>query len=96
MLTEKENKTLIRLESDVAMPRWQYILIYGLTFGILMAIFNALTDVLIDKVPLAEIFRKKIWVNLAKAPIGGLLFGIILRWFSVKHYLKLKRKELDI
>ncbi len=96
MLTEKEKKTLARLENDLAMPRWKYTLIYGLTFGLLATIFSLLIDVLAGRVPLSEIFRNRIWISLAMAPVAGLLFGIILRWLSVKHYLKLKRKESGI
>ncbi len=93
MLTEKEKKSLVRITDDLAMPRWKYLLVYGLTFGILLAIISSITDVLIVGVPVSEIFRKRIWVNLAMAPFAGFLFGWIMRWLSVKQYIKLKQKE---
>jgi len=93
MLTSKEKKTLARLESDMKMPAWKYILIYGLTFGILLAIFTSAADVLTANAPLSEIFRKRLWVNLAMAPVAGVFFGYILRWLSIKQYAKLKAKE---
>lgn len=95
MLTPKEKKALTRLESSMKMPAWKYILIYGLTFGILLAIFTAVIDVLTANVPWSEIFRKRLWINLAMAPIAGVFFGYILRWLSIKQYAKLKAKELE-
>ncbi len=95
MLTPKEKKSLTRLESNMKMPAWKYILIYGLTFGILLAIFTAVIDVLTANVPWSEIFRKRLWINLAMAPIAGVFFGYILRWLSIKQYAKLKAKELE-
>lgn len=93
MLTEKEKKSFARLKNDLAMPRWKYLLMYGLSFGILLGIISCVTDVLIAGVPVSEVFRKKIWVNLAMAPIAGFLFGSIMRWLSVKQYIKLAEKQ---
>lgn len=93
MLTEKEEKSLARLKDNLSMPRWKYLLIYGLTFGILLAIISSVTDVLIAGVPVSEVFRKRIWVNLAMAPIAGFLFGSIMRWLSVKQYIRLAEKQ---
>lgn len=93
MLTEKEEKSFARLKNDLAMPRWKYLLMYGLSFGILLGIISCVTDVLFAGVPVSEVFRKKIWVNLAMAPIAGFLFGSIMRWLSVKQYIKLAEKQ---
>jgi hypothetical protein len=93
MLTEKEKKSFARLKNDLAMPRWKYLLMYGLSFGILLGIISCVTDVLFAGVPVSEVFRKKIWVNLAMAPIAGFLFGSIMRWLSVKQYIKLAEKQ---
>lgn len=93
MLTEKEKKSFARLKNDLAMPRWKYLLMYGLSFGILLGITSCVTDVLFAGVPVSEVFRKKIWVNLAMAPIAGFLFGSIMRWLSVKQYIKLAEKQ---
>lgn len=92
MLTTKEQKKLARLEDDMKMPPWKYILIYGMIFGVLLAIITAATD-LFQGITVTEILRKRIWVNLAMAPVAGVLFGAILRWLSIKQYFKLKAKE---
>jgi hypothetical protein len=93
MLTPKEQKILARLEENMRMPAWKFILIYGMTFGVLVAIFTAAIDVLFGGVALSEVFRKRIWVNLAMAPVAGVFFGYILRWMQTKSYQKLKEKE---
>lgn len=93
MLTAKEKKNLARLESNMKMPAWKFILVYGLTFGILLAIFTVAIDVLTTNVPWSEVFRKRLWINLAMAPVAGVFFGYILRWLSIKQYAKLKAKE---
>jgi hypothetical protein len=93
MLTEKEKKLLNRYEEDLAMPKWKYVLLYGLSFGLLLVIINVITDLLFDNVTLSEIFRRRFWISLATAPLGGILFGLIMRWLSLKQYRKLKDKE---
>ncbi len=94
MLTAKEQKKLAGLEDDMKMPVWKYILIYGvLSFGILLAIITAVIDVVANGVPVAEIFKKRLWINLAMAPVAGVFYGYIYRWLNIKEYHKLKSKE---
>ena len=93
MLTEKEKKLLSRYEEDLAMPKWKYVLLYGLSFALLLVIISVITDLLFDNVTLSEIFRRKFWISLAKAPLGGVLFGTIMRWLILRQYRKLKEKE---
>ncbi|NOT51820.1 MAG: hypothetical protein HOP10_11155 [Chitinophagaceae bacterium] len=93
MLTPKEQKTLARLEETMRMPAWKFILIYGLIFGVLLAIITSVIDVLAGGVPVSELFRKRLWINLAMAPVAGVFFGYILRWMQTKQYQKLKEKE---
>jgi hypothetical protein len=93
MLTPKEQKVLARMEKNMRMPAWKFILIYGLTFGILLAIFTSIIDVLMGDVSVNEVLRKRIWINLTMAPLAGIFFGYILRWMQTKQYQKLKEKE---
>jgi len=93
MLTDKEKKKITRLKDDLSMPRWKYLLVYGLPFGVLLTIISVVTDVLFAGVSVAEIFGRRIWFNLAMIPVAGFLFGFILRWLNVKQYIKLKEKE---
>lgn len=93
MLTAKEEKTFNKYREELSLPKWKFYLIYGLTFGILLTIFNAIIDVLFNGVTVAEIFRKRIWVGLAMAPLAGLLYAYILRWGYLNHFKKLKKKK---
>ena len=93
MLTPKEKKQLTRYEEDLAMPKWKYILFYGLAFGILMVIITSLTDVFFNEITVSEIFRKRLWINLATVPFAGFFYGLLMRWLMVKQYRKLKGKE---
>ena len=93
MLTLNEEKRLTRLKEDLTMPKWKYLLVYGLSFGIAIAIISPLIDVLIGWVPLSDIFKRRFWINLAMAPLTGYLFASIYRWLSVKQYIKLKEKN---
>ena len=77
------------------MPPWKFILIYGLTFGIMAAVFSAALDVLTGGYTVSQVVRKRIWINLAMAPIAGVFFGYILRWFITRQYAKLKAKEFE-
>lgn len=96
MLTAKEEKTFNKYREELSLPKWKFYLIYGLTFGILLTIFNAIIDVLFNGVTVAEIFRKRIWIGLATAPLAGFLYGFIIRWLYIKHYMKLKSKKASI
>lgn len=93
MLTPKEKKRLERLESDLGMPRWKYLLLYGLSFGILLAIFTTVIDMETRHITLSEMLRRRIWFSLVTIPVTGFLFARILHWLSVKRYLELKRKD---
>ncbi|MEK7224317.1 MAG: hypothetical protein AAB221_01380 [Bacteroidota bacterium] len=95
MLTPREQKTLKRLEAEMKVKAWKYILIYGLSFGVLLAITTAIVDAVTAGAPISGIFKKRIWINLATAPIAGVFFGYILRWLSTKQYAKLKAKEIE-
>jgi len=93
MLTAKEKKALIRIEKNLAMPRWKYLLIYGVSFGLLLAIISSVIDIELREIPVATVLRTSLWINLAAIPVTGFLFAKIIHWLSVKQYLKLKRKE---
>jgi hypothetical protein len=96
MLTPKEKKRLARLEKHLAMPRWKYLLLYGLPFGILAVLLTSVIDILVQGITVTEILRKRTWLNLVTIPVAGFLFAKILHWLSVKEYLKLKRKEASV
>lgn len=91
MLTLKEQRRLKRYETDLAMPLWKYILIYGLTFGVILFIFLTLSDYFFEKIVIhwniTLLFRAIITITLT-----GLLYGWILRIFVKRDYKRLKSK----
>ncbi|HUR64794.1 MAG TPA: hypothetical protein VMZ03_00465, partial [Chitinophagaceae bacterium] len=87
MLTEKEQKTLRQYEEDLAMPKWKYILSYGLAFSILMTVFTFVTDLI-----LKENYNKFGWHLLITVPVATYLYGTTMRWITVTNYQKLKKK----
>lgn len=97
MLTPKEKKRLARLETGFARPRWKYIVVYGLSFGILLVLITTAIDMIMQQgISFAEILKKRIWLNLVTIPVTGFLFAKILHWLRVKEYLRLKRKETGV
>ncbi|HWR34023.1 MAG TPA: hypothetical protein VN451_10865 [Chitinophagaceae bacterium] len=93
MLTNKQKKIVIQIDDDLAMPKWKFILLYGLSFGLIMVVFSSLTDMLFNHVSFKELFRKRIWNYLTTAPIGGLFYGLMLRWIYIRQRKKIKAKE---
>lgn len=93
MLTAKEEKTFNSYREELSLPKWKFYLIYGLPFGIFLAILNSTLDVLFNGFTVSEIFRKRIWIGFATAPLAGFLYGFIIRWLYIKHYMKLKSKK---
>ena len=92
MLTLKEQRLLKRYETDLAMPKWKYILVYGLIFGIGMFIITMTSNYIFDKDSIHWDYRLLISF-FATVPIGGFLYGWIMRRFTKWYYKKLKSKE---
>ena len=97
MLTEKEKKMLARYEQDLALPKWKYVLVYGvLAFGLIMTFAMLISDLIFSNYTASQIFKKRIWGHLITAPIAGVLYGITMRWLVSKQYHKLKGKETSL
>lgn len=91
MLTTKEQLRLKRYEKDMAMPAWKYILIYGLTFGIVLFIFLSLSDYIFEGITFHWNIRLLVKAILIIS-IGGFLYGWLIRIFVKRDYKKLKSK----
>jgi hypothetical protein len=91
MLTQKEQDRLKKYEEDLAMPRWKYILIYGLTFGVMLFILSELSDFIFDKKSFQ--WNSDLLISFfVKITFGGITFGWIMRWGGLKDYKTLKAK----
>jgi pilus assembly protein TadC len=98
MLTEKEKLMLARMEKQIAMPKWKYILFYGvLAWGIFTAIGVSLLSLLFFKKTVADIINRDLWINLVTFMIGGVFFGLLMRnWGLPKQVKQLKEKEQKV
>lgn len=93
MLTPNERKKLDKLEKEMKMHPWKHMLILGIGFGLLVAVITAVIQMMIDDMSFAELFRRKLWINLSAAPLMAVFFGYMLRWQRIKQYYRLKEKE---
>ncbi len=97
MLTDKEKKLLVRYEEDISIPKWKYILIYGvLSFGIIMAVATAISDLIFKDDRSTEIVGIRILRYLLTGMISGFFYGIVMHWLMKKQYHKLKAKETTL
>ena len=91
MLTLKEQRRLKEYEDALAMPKWKFILIYGLSFAILAFILTTSYNCFFDK----KSFHWDIRLLLSAIimiPVGGFLYGWIMRKLMRRYYKKLKLK----
>ena len=96
MLTEIEKKQLERYERQLAIPKWKYILLYGVIgWGIAAAILVSLITMVLDRHSIQHILQKEIWFNLIFFPIGGIVFGLYMRNFLPRQVKRLKEKEKE-
>lgn len=93
MLSGKEKISVTRLEEGVKILKWKFVLVYGISFGLIMIVFSCIFDMVFDHVSFSQLFRKNFWTYLGTAPIAGLFFGLILRWTYTRQYKKLKAKQ---
>ncbi len=91
MLTEKQKKFIANYEIDLAMPQWKFVLAYGVvSWGIPMAAVITLVNILF----FSSSFSAE-WINFILFPVGGILFGILMRMIYLKHCRKLKASESE-
>jgi len=90
MLTVKEKKKLKHYEEDFAMPKWKYILVYGLMFSFLVVLTTILSNWVFENKPFAEVS----WHLFIIIPVATFLYGVTMRWIGRRDYRKLKKKEL--
>jgi len=94
MLSKIEKKQLANYEEQMAMPKWKYILIYGvISWGVTVALLVSLVSVLLKDYSFKQMLRRELWVNLIALPIGGIFFGLFMRAYLPRQIKKLKAKE---
>ena len=94
MLTEKEKRTLQLCEKRLALPPVKFVLLYGiLAWGIPVGIIVSLLDVIEGNKTFAQIVKGQLWFTIGSFIIGGILFGLVMRWFLQNQYRRLKAKD---
>ena len=94
MLSDSEKITLATCEKRLAVPKWKYILFYGvLGWGLPVAIIVTIINMFTDKKSFMDMLQGELWVNIGAFMIGGLVFGLVTRALIRKKYQKLKDKE---
>ena len=88
MLTPKEQQRLKKYEEDLAMPRWKYILGFGMTFSILLFGITLLTDSFIFH----EQWDKGLITRIILMVPAGILYGWFMRKTVEKQVIRLKKR----
>ena len=93
MLDVKEQRLVKKYKEALQIPRWKYILIYGVIgWGLTVAILVTLVDVITDWKSLQQN-----WNQLLSAflffPLGGILMGLFMRWMARRQLNKLEKNQ---
>jgi hypothetical protein len=92
MLTSSEQKFLQEHKSLLQLPRWKFILIYGLSWAFLVLCLMTAYEYFFER----ERFTvQNLLVNLSVYPFAGILYGWIMHWFLTKKLKKLEKKQLN-
>ena len=89
MLSKSEQKFLADYKGFLQKPKWKVILIYGLSWAVLMIIFTTAFDYFIK----GHLPGRDIWFRLLYFPLGGLAYGLFFRWYVIRRCKKLKGKQ---
>lgn len=89
MLTPIEQKQLNQFEQRMAMPKWKYVLFYGIIgWGLPVALIVSLVNIAFFHKTIRDLF-----LNLAMFPIAGIAFGLYMRSFMPRQIKRLKEKQ---
>jgi cytochrome bd-type quinol oxidase subunit 1 len=94
MLTDKERKVLAMYQKQLAIPRWKYIIVYGvLIFGtaILLGIIGV--RYFVNKQSLQQQWDNNLWLDFIFMPAAGIAFGWFTRKQAVRNCKLLEEKE---
>jgi hypothetical protein len=91
MLDAKGQRLVKRYKHVLRLPRWKYILLYGvigwgITVAILVLLFDAITEWKLPK--WNEVFSAFLFY-----PAGGILMGLFMRWWAARQLNKLEEKQ---
>jgi hypothetical protein len=93
MLSEKDRKLLTMYERQLQAPRWRFIVLNGLLWGVLVLIFMSLVEYFFRKKTFTEQWNDDLPGRLIIMPIAGLVYGWIMRRIAEKKYRELKQQD---
>jgi cytochrome bd-type quinol oxidase subunit 1 len=94
MLTEKEQRLMRRYEKQFKLPKWKYILLYGvLLWGILVLLIMVMYEWFILNKSIEQQWADGMLSRIIIMPFAGIFFGWFMWRLSQKQLLKLKEKE---
>ena len=89
MLTPIEQKQLKQFEERMAMPKWRYILLFGiLGWGLPVALVISLVNMVFLHRSVRDLY-----LNLTIFPFAGIFFGLYMRSFMPRQIKRLREKE---
>ena len=94
MLTERQQRSLRVMERRLQMPKRQFVLKYGvILWAIPVTIFIILFEYFYSGKSLQQQWNEGLLVQLIIFPVGGMIYGYILRNIIQKQYDRLKAKD---
>lgn len=96
MLSENEKKILAAYEKRLQTPKWKFIIVNGLLWGVLVLIFMLVERYFFRKQSLKQQWDDgELLVNLIFLLIAGLVYGWVIRSLIQRKYDQLKQKETN-
>jgi hypothetical protein len=94
MLTEKEQRLMKKFEKQLRLPKWKYILLYGmLLWGGLVLLIMTMTDRFLFNKSFDQQWHGELPGRLIALPIAGIFLGWFMWSYSRKQLQKLKKKK---
>lgn len=94
MLTEKEQRSMRMYEKQLRLPKWKYILLYGvLLWGTLVLLIMLMYDRFILNQSFEQQWKEGMLSRIIIMPFAGIFFGWFMWRLSQKHLRRLKEKE---
>ena len=95
MLSENEKKILAAYETRLQKPKWQFVIVNGLIWGLLVLIIMLLEQYFFRGHTFKEQWEQGLPVTLIFLIFAGLIYGSLIRLLIKRKYNQLKKKEAN-
>jgi uncharacterized integral membrane protein len=93
MLTDNERKILAAYGKRLQKPKWEFILVNGLIWSVLVLIIMLLQQYFVRGRSLKEQWDQGLPLSLIFLLFAGLVYGALIRWLIRRKYDQLKEKD---